>query len=189
MNIGRFLFRFVILLAVCSPFSGSVCLGQEVKVRLYTASSEAPWDESIPLILEIQNKTNKKQTVGLNPSFEREEIIPKGVKMLPQLAETFGAKPDGHLYVLVKCLVPLGKGARVRTGNPGPQVTDYLEIKPGEAAFYKIDLLPGLLAESDCLLEAIIQSGEKEVARSNSVKVKGLKEKDAGAPEQGLPPK
>lgn|GEM_PF-5398372 len=178
---------FLMLFAVMPFFSHLAiqnCSAQEIEITLYTATSEVGVDKPLPLILEIRNGSRKKLAIGKAPIFERQEALPEGLKMAPELSKREGPKADGNLYVSVKCLVPPAKGSRLPSREPGPHDAEYLEVKAGEAAFYKISVRPGFLVEDTCVLEVLIQDGEKIVARSNSLKIKGLTGQSDNAPKQ-----
>lgn len=159
-----------IILATIAVLHG---LGQQTdpvsRFNLVTYVREAQVIKGGPVsfVLEIKNNTDQKQKICKNIFYSQNLIARKGVEL--EQAEKLPRKlPDvkDRLLVDVECLVPKP------TSTPLPKEDlSFVEIAPGDTAFLKVEIPPGVFPEGECKFRVFLRRGEQEVARSQMQKI------------------
>jgi|GEM_PF-3126174 len=169
--------------AVATPV---LCNGGEVKLTIYYSSRTALVREPFPIILEIQNDTNRKQTVFADLTWiERESLVPDGAQFEPAASKSTSESEMGDKpHLVIRSLIPVGEEKK-HVASPKVAVDrNLVEIAPGRSVLLKIELPPECFGVGECSLEMMIRKGKEDIARSASVTITGVRKKVEKTPEQ-----
>ncbi len=169
--------------AVASP---SLCSGGEVKLTVYYSNRTAVVGEPFPIVLEIKNDTNRKQTVFADLTWmERENRLPEGAQFAPDASKSTSESEMGDKpHLVIRSLIPVGEEKK-HVASPKVAVDrNLVEIAPGRSVLLKIELPPECFGVGECSLEMMIRKGKEDIARSASVTITGVRKKVEKTPEQ-----